>query len=588
MNLVSFLKQIDAITAQYSAAQLISFIHDSGRLLPESGRDDFLKRLKAAGENTDKLSEKDNKRDSGLKNVYQRICGNLNKIDSQEVMLQGILNEEYDDWYDDDCEEFNYEDDNGISDMLTEACDFVHTSMDAKNYKEGFEIGRRLFAMEILCENEYGGEEFSIEDMAYQKLLHCDLKQVLLDVLYCAYYTVPLKERAEVFHEIIVNAGNNEMTLEELMQHGKEELPDFHDFLMLWITYLGDKSGRDADRLIMEAVSLLNDTSLAVGYAERFVTVHPGLYLKLLENEKAADVNDMVSMGIEAMKAIPENYVMRSRAALKTAEYVIKANKDQCLLELCYFAAYESDTSAVNYIRALLNGYGTGKKREELRNVFMPLSVSRSSDPGYAREYSYSERKVNHPDRSMILFLKFLDGQFAEVLTKGLDKTEALGWTGTFMKQGIALFLLYLYEGKTLDRGIAVMAGIVKTAMDFSKEEYQKGLYQYNGEDGKDLFYDLFLQWKSLTQMEPDVRDEAITRITDLLEKRTEGIMNANRRNYYGECAAYIAALGEVKESLGDRGAKQRIMTSYKDKYTRRSAFRAEMQAYGWKDTKKK
>ena len=64
--------------------------------------------------------------------------------------------------------------------------------------------------------------------------------------------------------------------------------------------------------------------------------------------------------------------------------------------------------------------------------------------------------------------------------------------------------------------------------------------------------------------------------------------MNANHRNYYGECAAYIAALGEVYESLGDKGGKQRLMTSYKDKYTRRSAFRAEMKGYGWNDGKKK
>ncbi len=590
MNLVSFLKRVDAITAQYSTTQLISFIHDSGRILPESKRDDFLKRLKAVGENTDKLSGKDDKRDTEPKKVYQRIRGNLKKIDSQEVMLQGIPNEEYDEWYDNDCEEFDYEDDNGISDMLTEACDFVHTSMDVENYKEGFEIGRQLFAMEILCESEYGDEELSIEDMVHHELLHCDLKQVLLDALYCAYHAVPLRERPEVLYEIIVNAGNDEITLEEIMQHGEEELPDFPDFLMLWITYLGGKSGHDADRLITEAVSLLDDVSLAVGFAKKFVTAHPSLYLKLLENEKAADVDAMVSMGIEAMKVIPRNYVVRSRAALKTAEHVIKANKNQRLLELCYFAAYESDTSAVNYIRALLNGYGTEKKREELRKVFMSLSVSRSSDSCrvFEREYPYSERKENNPSRSMLLFLEFLDGQFEEVLTKGLNKTEALGWTGTFMKQGIALYLLYLYEGKRMDKGIAAMADIVKDAMDFSEEEYQKGLYKHHSEEGNNLFYDLFLQWKSMTQMEPEVRTRAITRIANLLEKRTEGIMNANRRNYYGECAAYIAALGEVEESLGENGAKQKIMTSYKDKYTRRSAFRAEMRAYGWKDIKKK
>lgn len=43
-----------------------------------------------------------------------------------------------------------------------------------------------------------------------------------------------------------------------------------------------------------------------------------------------------------------------------------------------------------------------------------------------------------------------------------------------------------------------------------------------------------------------------------------------------------------VRESMGEVGAKQRLMTSYKDAYPRRSAFREEMRHYGWIDTKRK
>lgn len=88
--------------------------------------------------------------------------------------------------------------------------------------------------------------------------------------------------------------------------------------------------------------------------------------------------------------------------------------------------------------------------------------------------------------------------------------------------------------------------------------------------------------------MEPEIRNRAGKKVTELLKKRTAAIMDASRRNYYGECAAYIAALGEVRESLGDAGAKQRLMTSYRDAYSRRSAFREEMRKYGWRDTKRK
>ena len=68
---------------------------------------------------------------------------------------------------------------------------------------------------------------------------------------------------------VIVNAQKDGTTLEAIMQHGDDELPDFQDFLTLWISYLGDKTGREADRLILEAVGLLNDVSLAEKYAEQ-------------------------------------------------------------------------------------------------------------------------------------------------------------------------------------------------------------------------------------------------------------------------------------------------------------------------------
>lgn len=40
---------------------------------------------------------------------------------SGKVTVTAVWNEEYDDWYDDSGEEFYYEDNSGISDMLKEA-----------------------------------------------------------------------------------------------------------------------------------------------------------------------------------------------------------------------------------------------------------------------------------------------------------------------------------------------------------------------------------------------------------------------------------------------------------------------------------
>ncbi len=595
MNLTKFLKQTDTITSQYSTEQLMDFIHDIGRVCPEHRREDFLEMLKSAGNGAVRASNKNEDKDIEFDGMYSRVRDHIKSIDSQEVTITAVLNEEYDDWYDDCGEEFYYEDNDDISDMLEEACDFVHICMDREKYKEGFAVGKQLLEMEILCDNEYGDEELSLGDMVHYELLHCDLKRVILDIAYCAYQSAPPAKRPEALYGVILNAKEDTATLEAVMQHGEEDLPELEEFLPSWITYLGDKTGHDADRLMLEAVDLLNDLSLEVQCAEKYAAVHPGLYLNILENGKHMPADDMAAIGLEAMKVIPKKYVMRSKAALKTAEYVIAADEEQSLLEKCYFAACESDTSAQNYLRALLNGYENGKKREELQKLLEQFPVYKSNgylpDEGSFRGYGgsvYLEREENKPDKNMILAIRFLDGQFAEVLDKGLRKSEALGWTGTFMKQGIALFLIYLHEGRWNGKGIVSMAEMAKSAMRFSAMEYRKGVRVPEEVDEGDLFSRLFFQWKIMMPMASDIRDRAIKRITALLEKRTAGIMDANRRNYYGECAAYIAALGEVLESMGNPGAKQRLMTSYKDAYPRRSAFREEMRKYGWIDMKRK
>jgi len=98
--------------------------------LPEEKREDFLKRLKAAGEEIEGHSKKKDTDDTAFKKLYQRVKDNLKRIDLQEIAVDSIPNDEYDDWYNSSCDEFLYEDREGVSDILSEAWDFIHTSMD--------------------------------------------------------------------------------------------------------------------------------------------------------------------------------------------------------------------------------------------------------------------------------------------------------------------------------------------------------------------------------------------------------------------------------------------------------------------------
>ena len=75
--------------------------------------------------------------------------------------------------------------------------------------------------------------------------------------------------------------------------------------------------------------------------------------------------------------------------------------------------------------------------------------------------------------------------------------------------------------------------------------------------------------------------------VEELVKKRVGGIMEGNHRNYYYECAEYIAALGEVLESRGVLNGKQKLMLEYKQSYSRRSAFHKELRTCGMKDGRK-
>ena len=115
MNLTIFLKQTDTLISQYSTEQLGAFVHDIGRVCPENRREDFLERLKSAGSGTDKVSNENKDKDIDFEEMYRHVRDHLKSIDSQEITITGILNEEYDDWYGDSGEEFYYEDNSGIS-----------------------------------------------------------------------------------------------------------------------------------------------------------------------------------------------------------------------------------------------------------------------------------------------------------------------------------------------------------------------------------------------------------------------------------------------------------------------------------------
>ena len=80
MNLTNFLKRTDELAAKYTTAQLISFIHNIGRVLPEKDREDFLMKLKAAGEENENALKTDLVKGYNFSKTYEYIRNNLKNV----------------------------------------------------------------------------------------------------------------------------------------------------------------------------------------------------------------------------------------------------------------------------------------------------------------------------------------------------------------------------------------------------------------------------------------------------------------------------------------------------------------------------
>lgn len=587
MNLSKFLKETDTIAAAMSQDQLTGFIHDIARTLPEKDRDDFLTRLRETHEKKEPAQNL-HSHSKDFSKQYQSIKAKLELIESWELCLVGSLNEEYDDWYDSDSEEFIYEDPNGVTDIIEEACRFLHQCVDCEEYKAACEIARILVTLDIMVGGDYqdyADEPLNISELSWHHLGNIDYKALVIDALHGAYCANKLTERAKALYEIIKSSGRNDITLEMVMQNGRE-LPDIEQFLPLWIAYLGNLTGANAERLLKEAFELSGDSEQLLVSARRYHDTHPELYEQYILNIQAnKDDKTLLAIGEEALKTIRTRYLVRSRIALCMSRAALRCDMGE-EAERYWLEAFRSDTRVVNYLRLLMECKDFSQVREKARSIYHSLYPQLAENRyGYS---AYEGQKENLVSPSNTYMLAFLGGEFQFVKEHGMNVKGSLGWSDTFMKCGMAAFLLLFMEDAVLGVGGSSMCDIVVSSIGFDKTDYEKGILKAIGGSSEEFFWKCWSYWKKTISFSGEEKRRYLDWIKGLLTMRVKGIMEGNHRKYYGECAEYIAALGEAVESTGVVNGKQILMMEYKDMYSRRSAFHRELRQYGMKDTRKR
>lgn len=606
MNFTQFLKAVDQAAAAMSKEQLAEFIHETARTLPENQREDFLAEmlLFAGGKETHicpEPSKADQEAAADFEQKRSFLRTRLERMESGELCLEGSLNPEYDDWYSSAEEEFLYSDPEGVLDIIEEACRFVHQCVDCEEYQAACELTGILIGLDIMVGGEYQeytDEPININDLKSYHLGNVDYRTLVIDAARAAYCASALSERADELYITLMNSGRRDITLEMILQGGRE-LPEIDAFLPLWIEHLGRMTGSSAGKLLQEALELADDGEQLLANARKYCGEHPELYEQYLTaNQGKTDADSLLAVGTEALEAIEKKYLVRSRIALLTSRTALEQDRPE--LAETWLEAFRSDTRVVNYLRLLMECRDFSNVREAAAQIYRETCSQLRKDSYFLPTAGGGRENQLNPTQAYLL--AFLGGEFDYVRERAMNATNSLGWSASFMKCGLAAFLLLLTEDGSLPQDAAQQGGELKTmkpgaremlrrivaAAGFDKSEYEKGTLRLIEESNEGWFLTCWNHWKRTVPLSREQREALLEWAEGLVTKRVQGIMEGNHRNYYGECAAYIAALGEAREAGGEPNGKQATMAKYMEAYNRRSAFRQVMRGYGMQDTRKK
>ncbi len=598
MTLPEFLKEVDGLSHGYTREELVAFIHEVARTLPETKRSHFIHTMQIFGNSSAQTLPLKMMRDDGrveLMEAIETVIEKLIEINKGDRCLDSEYNEEWDDWYNSDANQVFFTDPQGILKDIDKATELIHSCVDREEYQAGCKLAEIVSVLEVMTEGDYDdyyASPLRMLDLSDYRLLEGDFKRLVRECLYLTYMGNAIEERADELFCMMGNFAYYEIRLEDIMQSGNNDLPEFDEFLRLWIAYLGKQRGSKAEGLLEEAQMMLQDDEMMLENAREFAAVHPSLYVQLLQMKLVSGEDlKMLRIGQEALDKVSSSLTIRSEIALLTAEYACKLS-DSSEAEKCWLEAFRSNPTVVNYLRIRCCAADWSRYEAEVALIYQQI-YRQSKEAGYNRYYESGPQEKVGLDKNDYCFLLFFDGQFDSLYTVGMSEKKALGWSSTFMKEGLALMLLLLYkdQGAELPPGLQEMLRNTVSACGFTSQEFYRGTVHSQAEDDNDnksdnkidfsVFGDLFKQWKNRVLLSEDEIKTWHNRINKWIALRISGIMENNRRNYYGECAAFIAAFGETGNSLGFFSSKYDIMEQYRNGYARRSSFVKELRNYG-------
>lgn len=517
---------VDSELDNMSGTELKTCIRELARTLPEKDRPYFLNTISKRNADSKKKSV------NGKKNFTKEIDTIMAKfidINNGQRCLDSEYNEEWDDWYNSDVEEIFFSDPQKLLPDIVKAVNLLHKCVDTELYDKGYDLAQDLSHLAVTANgdwSDFNGDPLRLKDLYDNNLVTGSFSLVVAESLYLTYMASEPADRAKELYYMLCDYNCDDIKLEAVMQMGKSSLPDFDLFLPDWIVLLGKCTDWRTKRLLEEAMSMIQDDFQALIVARDHAENHPELYKQILESGKSQnDPTRFYKIGLEALEKTPVKLKIRSEIALLTADYSCMMN-NSCGAEMCWMEAFESDSSVVNYLRLRFLSKNwddySWRAGKIIEAEYHKTMSEKDCLGGYYRDDVLGENALYKNDYCTLLFW---EKRFDEVMQLGLSEKKMLGWSDTFMKQGLALFLLLLYEGDIYKADLYSMFRLAIYECGFDSKDFYKGTDIEIQMDKYSLFVELFDKWRTEFSVPEEDKNIWIKNIQILIAQRVGAIM---------------------------------------------------------------
>jgi len=440
-------------------------------------------------------------------------------------------------------------------------------------------------AYEKLLEIYLGGSEegrFSGHDQ--DEMMETDLEEAGLRYLRSIYLSEKPSSRPEALLKGIANLSylSRNATIHGMIHVSLEDLPELDQFGKQWIEYLKkQKEDRIVTDLLKEAVRLFQGIKGLEGLAMERGDQFPGAFIEWLEALKMGkDYPEMIRVARLGLEKLSDGLAIRSRIADYLYEAAKQLDQRDLIEESLKEALYASPSVSrllnlldhaknteqkVGYLNGSLVRFEKIRKRTEKKDS-LEMDFNRSPD-----------LHENHVPENLEIYSYLLKGDYWKTADHMLP-FKPLGWSSGYSPNAI-LVPFFLYTRWNQERKLT--ANITDLWKDATDVPVDFGTYSQEdsgpGDLGKRFRTHLDNALKQFPIPEKD-RDEYFLAAEKAAFKRVDAIVGEKHRQSYWKAAQLLLAVAETYWSNGRADQGQRLVSRFKEKYNRHSAFKAELQ----------